>query len=245
MEVLRLNVKRSAWRSNDPHSAEADQAFAEVRSEVHTRDGSRCQYCGFSPYSVRPRGAPVLLQVHHRDDDHHNNAPMNLVTIDSLCHAYHHIGFAGAFHDARLMVMPELSPPVVNIVHRAMWAARYCYIQSESDEDKRRAMEPLLQLANRWEEVVTQRIADLETRLGAGTSQPAVVGSMMLRLSDGELKEFNTLLDTCGVRLAHQATSFVTETEHAVAPGGSFASLHPTSWVHIVESRVAALWRSR
>lgn len=245
MEVLRLNVKRTAWRSSDPHSAEADQAFAEVREEVHARDGSRCRFCGFTHYGARPRGAPLLLQVHHRDDDHHNNTPANLITVDSLCHAYHHIGFAGAFHDARLMIMPELSPAVVNIVHRAMWAARYCYVQSENDETKREAMEPLLQLANRWEEVVTHRIAELETQLGAGTSQPAVVGSMMLRFGDRELNEFNSLLDTCGVRLAHQATSFVAETEHAVAPGGVFSTLHPTSWAQIVEPRVATLWRSR
>mgnify|MGYP006356149721 FL=1 len=42
-----------------------------------------CEECGY-------KDCPGILQVHHRDDDHSNNAVVNLAVLCPNCHARHH-----------------------------------------------------------------------------------------------------------------------------------------------------------
>lgn len=44
-----------------------------------------CEECGFIPKHE------CQLDVHHRDEDHSNNAPENLVTLCANCHRLKHI----------------------------------------------------------------------------------------------------------------------------------------------------------
>ena len=84
---LRAAVKApSKWRANDAGSAQADMQFRLVRSVVLRRDRYTCRGC-------EAWGGRLRLQVHHRDNDHQNNSPENLVTLCVFCHAVFHAGF--------------------------------------------------------------------------------------------------------------------------------------------------------
>ena len=84
---LRAAVKApSKWRANDAGSARADVQFRRVRPEVLRRDRYTCRGCG-------AWGGRLRVQVHHRDNDHQNNSPENLVTLCVFCHAVFHAGF--------------------------------------------------------------------------------------------------------------------------------------------------------
>ena len=58
-----------------------DDWTPELRWQIATRDGHRCQVCGASD---------SMLQIHHVDHDRTNNAETNLLTVCAACHlAYH------------------------------------------------------------------------------------------------------------------------------------------------------------
>lgn len=89
---LALSVKTAEWRAGDDTAAEADHAFRAARAVVLARDHTTCQGCGLP--SRGAEGKSGYLEVHHRDDDHHNNAPDNLLTVCPFCHAVKHFALA-------------------------------------------------------------------------------------------------------------------------------------------------------
>ena len=82
---LILGIKRGQFRSVDKDSKKADQTFRAVRNKVLEAQDYRCYRCGYQSKSN---------EVHHLDDDHHNNALENLKVACKLCHPYSHIGEA-------------------------------------------------------------------------------------------------------------------------------------------------------
>lgn len=78
---------QAGWRRDDWMAADADAEFKLVRQKVLERDEHTCRFCGFR--------APKWQEVHHLDDNHHNNDPDNLVTACMFCHMVHHLGLAG------------------------------------------------------------------------------------------------------------------------------------------------------
>lgn len=81
---LIVGIKRRVHRRNDKRAAQADQAYRAVRDNALKKADYTCMFCGFR--SVKHS------QIHHLDDDHHNNAPENLGCVCLLCHPYHHVG---------------------------------------------------------------------------------------------------------------------------------------------------------
>lgn len=83
--VLAPSVKApSMWRGNDPRAALADLEFERVKPVVLARARRTCAGCELSP---------VLLEVHHRNNNHADNRPDNLVGLCRYCHAVFHAGF--------------------------------------------------------------------------------------------------------------------------------------------------------
>ncbi len=114
-------VKRSTWRMHDQKREAADAQYSRVRLDVLRRDGFACRYCGFTvngnpeanPASLEASG---YLEVHHKDDNHHNNAPANLVTVCPFCHQVFHAGNAG--HRGAVIVVwcPWFTQQEVNLL---------------------------------------------------------------------------------------------------------------------------------
>lgn len=101
---------------NDSTSVEADQSFKMARKNVLERDKKTCRFCGFR--------AEKFQEVHHLDDDHHNNALNNLVTVCSLCHMVHHVGLAATNGTGFLAAIPELTQVEINQIMRTVHVSR-------------------------------------------------------------------------------------------------------------------------
>ena len=113
MPELILSVKRSQFRKDDGHAELADADFRTIRGSIITRDRNICQFCEFR--------AGKFQEVHHVDGDHHNNDKSNLITVCSLCHACHHLGFAGMNGGASLVWLPEIKQVTLNAMLRAAY----------------------------------------------------------------------------------------------------------------------------
>ena len=111
---LILSAKRNTWRMNDQDHEASDAEFAVRRPKILARDKNTCkgQDCGFT--------AMKWMEVHHRDDDHANNDPANLVTLCNFCHATFHIGRAGQ-DGARLVWLPQISQGEFNNILRTLY----------------------------------------------------------------------------------------------------------------------------
>ncbi|KGT54018.1 type IV secretion protein DotN [Xanthomonas citri pv. fuscans] len=108
-----LGVKRKLWRKDDEHADVADSAFAAIRTEVLRRDHHTCVFCGFS--------AAKYQEVHHKDDDHTNNAYDNLITVCNVCHQVHHLGMCAMRNGGFIAAVPELTQTEINNIVRAIF----------------------------------------------------------------------------------------------------------------------------
>ena len=117
---LDLGVKRRLSRRNDPARESAQADFERQRLGVLERDNWTCRGCGFA--SKRMHGAPAGgMEVHHLDDDHHNNHPANLATLCPLCHMTFTLGRRGYRFDARLIYAPTIEQWQLNMIHHVVW----------------------------------------------------------------------------------------------------------------------------
>lgn len=86
LKALVLGVKRRIHRKDDKDAQRADVQFRAQRPGALSRAKYQCIFCGFRSKS--------LNEVHHLDDNHHNNADENLACVCKWCHPYHHVGEA-------------------------------------------------------------------------------------------------------------------------------------------------------
>lgn len=113
-EIQTLGVKKSLFRLHDPLREEADEAFRKVRTSVLERDRYTCRFCGMNTAGdqSRPSG---YFQVHHADNDHHNNKMENLVTVCPFCHQVFHAGMAGHGNEpGKAILLPEIDQWTLN-----------------------------------------------------------------------------------------------------------------------------------
>lgn len=82
---LLIGIKRKLFRINDKDAERANQVFKAVRKKTLVEQSHSCYFCGITSKSN---------EVHHLDDNHHNNQPDNLKVVCRLCHPYHHLGEA-------------------------------------------------------------------------------------------------------------------------------------------------------
>jgi intracellular multiplication protein IcmJ len=114
-------VKRGNWRIHDPDVVDTNEDYLRVRREVLERDGYTCRYCAFRSIPDREANpatylASGYLELHHRDDDHRNNVPDNLVTACPFCHQVHHAGNAGHRDTAFIIWAPWIDQARLNLL---------------------------------------------------------------------------------------------------------------------------------
>lgn len=56
-----------------------------VRSFIKERDGYKCTRCGWNEVNPLTKTSP--LEVHHKDENHDNSTPENLITLCPNCHS--------------------------------------------------------------------------------------------------------------------------------------------------------------
>lgn len=140
---LRLGVKRRLSRRNDPREREARAAFEKTRLGIIDEDNSTCRGCGFASQRMDGDGAPAGgMEVHHLDDDHHNNKPSNLITLCPFCHMVFTLGRRGARFDATLGYEPRMSQAEINLLHHTVWGLSRALEIAHQDSSPPRGWEP-------------------------------------------------------------------------------------------------------
>ena len=123
-QKLLIGIKRLRFRANDARRQAADNEYRAKRPGVIARSNGRCVYCNYSSKQHN--------EVHHLDDDHHNNDERNFGIACRACHPYQHIGEPSKAGDVAgeglgaqtiLAAIPELSAQDVNHLQRAIGAA--------------------------------------------------------------------------------------------------------------------------
>lgn len=150
MAPLVLSVKTKKGRYEDENAAEADDAFASARMTVANRDKLRCQAC--TATTIIPRGADRqtsevmgYLEIHHIDDDHHNNDPSNLIVLCPFCHATQHIGNAGHRDAGWVIYAPFITQENLNLLMHVVFyirKGRIPFAERESMKEKLEKMSP-------------------------------------------------------------------------------------------------------
>lgn len=129
---LKIGIKRGVHRRDDARASVADAAFEPVRQAALVRAGYKCVCCGLESGANPATKKRSALQVHHVDNDHHNNDdPGNLQAYCDLDHAIHHIGCdapsnggnVGWASQMRIGFIPQLSTEDINLFQRAIGAA--------------------------------------------------------------------------------------------------------------------------
>ena len=206
-----LSAKRESWRMNDDHAGEHDKRFHAIRVKVLERDDYTCRFCGFR--------APRWQEVHHRDDNHANNSMANLVTACTLCHQCHHVGNAGMRRSGLLVWMPEIAQAELNNVVRAIFVA----VAAGG------AMEPGARALYASFEA---RATVLEQSLGAGASDPAVLGQSFLSMEPAQYDSREARLG--GLRLLAKLGPFASQVAYWQAERSAFGAFAPSDWPRLV-----------
>lgn len=137
---LILGVKTGRYRKDDAKVTAANTEFADVRQDVLKRDHNTCQYCGVQTQGDE-RSPGGGLEVHHINDDHHDNCGENLVTICPLCHAVFHLGNAarGPFKRAlKIVYLPWIRQEDLNIL---VWTISIATFRMHCYENKQELTE--------------------------------------------------------------------------------------------------------
>ncbi len=102
-----IGVKRGVWRQDDEHAHLADAQFSSVKQKVRQRFSGCCAHCGHES---------LFNEIHHRDNDHHNNDIDNLALLCARCHQVYHLGITAIRRSGFLAVIPEMKQTQINKV---------------------------------------------------------------------------------------------------------------------------------
>lgn len=232
---LTLSVKAKNWRQSDHASEDADQEFAKVRMRALQRDNFTCVACGFRSIKYQ--------EVHHKDDDHHNNDLNNLATVCSFCHNCQHIGFAGINKEATLIWAPEFSQADINHLARTWLVAEQWFKMTKDDVQseiqKVRAARHLSEAGESIKNALLERQGEAQTRLG--THDPTELADALLQLDDLVYDKRDLYLD--GIRLLPLGKRTVNGEDQMkkmvmswLENGGPYFGLRPPTWNSLIDT---------
>jgi intracellular multiplication protein IcmJ len=186
MMEAKLSLELGAWRKFVLRRL--DRRFKPIAKQVFERDDHTCQYCGFQAYKYQ--------EVVNRDNDYTNYAKENLVTACCFCSQCFFLEEVGRNGESggQLIYLPEMQQSELNAFCHVLFCAMGNGTEyQDSAQSLYRSFRFRAQL--------------VERRFGEGTSNPAVMGRVLLeyQLSNPEV-DFDEVLS--GVRLLPLQTKF-------------------------------------
>ena len=205
---LVLGVKRSLWRMHDPSAEDADADFSAVKKKVLSRDRYTCRYCEMRTLQeadenlngtiIKGRYAGYF-EVHHIDDDHHNNRPENLLTVCPFCHSVFHCGNAGHRESGSIIWAPWITQEDLNATIHGLFILMTFEHPTPADlkkaeesrtQDQLKSYAEVGRLARERYEVL-QSFSDLaEQHIGAGMSNAETLGEALMVLARSNEKAY-------------------------------------------------------
>lgn len=234
---LVLSTKQATWRMDDPHSDDSDAEFRSARKKALERDDKTCRFCGFK--------AASWLEVHHLDDDHHNNDVANLITACPYCHMCQHIGLSGIRGEAVLAYVPEIPQHQLHHLVRCCQVAKH-WSDRQRQVGKGKDGGGTKEMADAADAILGKlRAREAEAERLLGTADPKVLADAFLALDDAAYEQRGRALS--GIRLLplgvrKQGAEDIMEKmlDAWMETGGPYANLRPTSWFGMMRSALGA-----
>ncbi len=165
MRELTLQATPDAWRLYS--ARHADERFKSFQEKIFKRDGYQCQFCGFQ--------AKLYQDVVNIDSNYHNNKMDNMVTACCFCAQccfIESVGIGG-YGGGDLIFLPELSQTALN----ALCHVLFCEMANDT------GYKNTAQIIYRS---FKSRVEAVEKKYGEGTSDPSVLGHLLI--DSGEIK---------------------------------------------------------
>lgn len=185
MHALTLGVNLAGWRifvrrKNDP-------AFLEVAKRIYVRDVYTCQYCGFQ--------AKEYQEIVNADGNYANNKLSNMITACCFCTQCLFLQAVGLdeMGGGQLIFLPEMSQADVNSFCHVL----FCAMGNNTNyHDTAQAIYRSFKF----------RSQPIENKFGPGTSNPSVMGQIILETQGrSPEKQIEILTD---IRLLPSHTKF-------------------------------------
>ncbi|OGT50638.1 MAG: type IV secretion protein IcmJ [Gammaproteobacteria bacterium RIFCSPHIGHO2_12_FULL_41_15] len=157
--TLELKASLGAWRMYS--ARKIDPKFEAYQRKVLQRDRYRCQYCGFQ--------AMQYQDVINQDGDFSNNKMTNLVTACCFCAQCFFVESVGVggYGGGTLIYLPEMSQQQLNSLCHVL----FCAITNNTGYKS---------TAQAVYRVMKQRSKFIEDKFGEGTSDPSVLGQLII-----------------------------------------------------------------
>jgi len=159
MHQLQLAVNLSGWRIFARRKE--DKAFLPVQKRVLNRDVYTCQYCGFQ--------AREFQEVVNLDGDYNHNKLNNLITACCFCTQCLFLQAVGLdeMGGGQLLYLPEMPQADLN---------SFCHVLFCAMENNTGYQETAQSIYRS----LKFRSQIIENKFGSGTSNPAVLGQLMV-----------------------------------------------------------------
>lgn len=175
MHELELAVNLSGWRVFVRRKE--DKAFLPIQKRVLERDRYTCQYCGFQ--------ARDFQEVVNLDRNYANNKLNNLITACCFCTQCLFLQAVGLdeMSGGQLVYLPEISQNDLNSFCHVL----FCALENNTGyQDSAQSIYRSLKF----------RSQIVENKFGSGTSNPAIMGQMIIEhRTHGQKQTTNILKD--------------------------------------------------
>jgi intracellular multiplication protein IcmJ len=163
MYELKLAVNLMGWRIFVRRKQ--DKAFLPVMNRIFERDAYTCQYCGFQ--------AKEYQEVVNRDSNYTNNKFSNLITACCFCSQCLFLESVGLdeMSGGQLVYLPEMSQADLNSFCHVLFCAMG---NSTGYQDSAQATYRSLKFRSQL----------IENKIGAGTSNPNIMGQLLVEYQD-------------------------------------------------------------
>lgn len=165
---IKLTATPDAWRLFSLRKSDAD--FVKFSKKVFDRDRYTCQFCGFQ--------AMEFQEVVNLDQNYHNNKLPNLVTSCCFCSQCFFLESVGKdeYGGGSVIYLPEISQGDLNGFCHVLFCAMSNATNYRNDaQDVYRNFKLRTQI--------------VESKLGEGTSDPALLGRVLLDSPDTKNKK--------------------------------------------------------
>lgn len=192
MNDLQLAVNLSGWRIFIRRRE--DKAFQPMATKVFERDNYTCQYCGFQ--------AKEYQEVVNRDGNYANNQLTNLLTSCCFCSQCFFLQSVGLdqVSGGQLIYLPEMTQAdLCSFCHVLFCAMGNGTGYQESAQSIYRSFKFRSQL--------------IESKFGSGTSNPAVLGQLLLEYDAGHTQKQKSKELLKDLRLLPSYTGFKVQLE--------------------------------
>lgn len=163
MQELQLAANLTGWRIFVRRKQ--DKAFLPVQKRVFERDIYTCQYCGFQ--------AKEFQEVVNIDGNYNNNKLSNMITACCFCTQCLFLQSVGLdeMGGGQLIYLPEMSQADLNSFCHVLFCAMG---NNTGYQDSAQSIYRSLKFRSQL----------IENKFGAGTSNPTVIGQMLIEQQD-------------------------------------------------------------